>query len=100
MARRKITELRVFTVEGTGEFPFDMLRYDMCWPYRGEDAAQMSGHTAQKRRRVVVQHFDTHPITEARWRSFNWQVIGEGVHESDKPRDDGTWIEPGHEPGA
>ena len=28
-------------VEGTGEFPFDMLRYDACFPTTSEDAAAM-----------------------------------------------------------
>jgi hypothetical protein len=29
---------QTFTVKGNGEFPLDMLRYDMCFPESQEDA--------------------------------------------------------------
>lgn len=70
-------ELRVFTVEGCLDFPFDMLRYDSCWPYMSEDAAQM-GHrhdrdTNIQRRRVVLQGYERPTVD--RWASFNWRVV-------------------------
>ena len=100
MGNRKTDEQRIFTVEGRGEFPFDMLRYDMCWPYSGEDSALLSHHYNREVRRVVLQGNSAHQPTDARWRSFNWRIINYGIHRMDKPRDDGTWIEPGHEPGV
>lgn len=71
-----------FTVEGCGEFPFDMLRYDSCWPYMGQDAAEVASKryerdTNTQRRRVVLQGICS-PTVE-RWRSFNWRVVGIGV---------------------
>lgn len=70
-----------FTVTGAGSFPVDMLRYDCCWPYRGEDAARMEHHV-RERRRIVLQTDSPLPPTAPRWESFNWRVVpgepGEG----------------------
>ncbi len=75
-------ELREFTVEGCGEFPFDMLRYDSCWPYQGDDAGQLASRRHERdtniqSRRVVLQGIQD-PTAE-RWRSFNWKVVGMGA---------------------
>ena len=67
-----------FEVEGRGEFPFDMLRYDSCWPVSSADvdAMQRNGErrTIQLRcwreRRARVSTAD-------RWASFNWRVTRE-----------------------
>jgi hypothetical protein len=70
-----------FTVEGCGEFPFDMLRYDSCWPYAAEDAAKLENirrnDTNIQRRRVVLQGLSR--PTADRWASFNWRVVSLGV---------------------
>ncbi len=70
-----------FTVEGCGEFPFDMLRYDSCWPFQAEDAAQLSYRHERdinvQRRRVVMQGI--REPTKGRWSSFNWRVVCLGV---------------------
>lgn len=63
-----------FIVEGSGNFPFDMLRYDMCWPYRGEDSAKLE-HFERDHRRVTLQSCSRTPPTKARWVSFNWSVV-------------------------
>ncbi len=60
---------RRFTVEGRGDFPFDMLRYDCCWPARGEDAAALS----DTGRRTVTLLSSQEP-TRGRWSSFLWGV--------------------------
>lgn len=62
-----------FTVEGSGEFPFDMLRYDSCWPYEGQDAGNMANHE-RHRRRIALQTDGLGP-TAKRWESFNWSVV-------------------------
>lgn len=71
----KISDIRSFVVEGRGEFPFDMLRYDRCWPASGRDAAMLAtdggGHD---RRRVELRSADGQ-VTVARWNSFLWGVI-------------------------
>jgi hypothetical protein len=67
-----------FTVEGAGEFPFDMLRYDACWPRdEGLDSYKLSGFEHGLRRIVLVTHREIAP-TVGRWESFGWRVIGIG----------------------
>lgn len=69
-----------FTVIGSGAFPADMLRYDECYPNSGRDVEAIMMDCVDKssqvtRRKVqLVSHRRTSP-TEARWRSFGWDVI-------------------------
>lgn len=69
-------------VKGSGDFPFDMLRYDMCHPMRTEDAVNMApcagaGHWPEERA-VILVHRGVQKIgklpTLERWRSFGWVV--------------------------
>lgn len=81
MTRRHRGELYTFTVEGAGEFPYDMLRYDACWPYsEGHDSGKLSrlGVAGHERRRVVLQSAQEHGPQPARWQSFGWRFIGMG----------------------
>lgn len=64
-----------FTVSGFGDFPFDMLRYDACWPADGESAAKMHHSYNRERREVKLRTTDLGRITRARWSSFLWTVI-------------------------
>lgn len=77
---------RTFTVRGRGEFPLDMLRYDTCWPRRGEDVHRIepsyaTGEGDLSKREVNLAMYT--PIkrgpftTWERWNSFGWQVIKE-----------------------
>jgi hypothetical protein len=73
-----------FTVEGKGSFPFDMLRYDSCWPIAPEDAMQMEEPDTRQRfgelRRVELAHRADHGgwrATDGRWASFMWNVVEE-----------------------
>ena len=69
-----------FTVEGSGHFPHDMLRYDGCWPSTGEDVVSMDFEEDGMRRRVTlttIGHKDR-TATVDRWRSFGWNVIHNG----------------------
>ena len=77
MAHSKATH--TFTVEGTGEFPFDMLRYDACWTNSSEDAYKLqSPYTSDEKRGVrrvtLATAFDTAP-TRRRWESFTWRIV-------------------------
>lgn len=69
-----------FTVVGRGAFPLDMLRYDACWPARGEDvtailASAKSGRTpCMQEQRTVRLATDKQPVSEGRWFSFGWTV--------------------------
>lgn len=72
----------VFTVEGRGEFPTDMLRYDACWPYGSADAAAIlqsivvaeRGVGSETRRINLSTDWRPAP-TVGRWDSFGWRVV-------------------------
>lgn len=74
--RTRTAEIYTFTVEGRGNFPTDMLRYDQCWPYQSLDAAAID--EPRERRRVVLQSCSATLPTSARWESYTWRVIGIG----------------------
>lgn len=64
-----------YTVEGSGIFPFDMLRYDGAWPARSEDASRLvtsKGHAEGSRSIEVCSHYSP---TVDRWKSFGWLVV-------------------------
>lgn len=74
MAKRKQGEPFNFVVEGSGEFPFDMLRYDCCYPMTERyDSPQLAG---RDRRRVTLETMHVAAPTPARWASFGWTVTG------------------------
>lgn len=71
-----------YYVTGGGIFPFDMLRYDSCWPVGGDDAAMMSAdyspltpREARMPRSIKMRSYREPTI--ARWSSFNWSVGSE-----------------------
>lgn len=64
-----------FEVSGVADFPFDMLRYDECFPARSEDVSKMCGR--DKRRSVTLRTYTTdrrQMPTDGRWKSFGWRV--------------------------
>lgn len=66
-----------FTVVGKDHFPFDMLRYDACFPATGESAVSLSIPRTQKERTVTLRRFAVDKSWEptcARWASFGWTV--------------------------
>ena len=65
-----------FYVIGYGEFPFDMLRYDRCWPATSQEAAMIAA--TQARRTVCLQTNEAR-ITVRRWESFGWRVSADGI---------------------
>jgi hypothetical protein len=70
---------RTFTVEGSGSFPIDMLRYDACWPqserYDTPAIQQDPFSEPKKRRRVVLVTDNPSAPTVGRWESFTWKVV-------------------------
>ena len=70
-----------FAVEGEGPFPFDMLRYDTCWPAGSPDANLL---TIRQGRRRILMCCARQPTTfggglcfptVSRWESFGWIVV-------------------------
>lgn len=72
----KLTE---FTVEGSHEFPFDMLRYDRCWPKTEANDSINLAHPMSYTRRTATRQVTLVSInglpTVARWESFGWKVV-------------------------
>lgn len=73
-----------FEVTGHGDFPYDMLRYDGCYPARSEDASQLEHHTDPMKARTVrlvmrvAGGFKDEP-TAGRWASFGWKINPESI---------------------
>ena len=87
MMKKKVTTMKTYqwflVVEGRGEFPFDMLRYDSAFPYREEDSSKLKPVPfvpgPRGLRRVVLCRRGVNALgsTGARWSSFGWQVLME-----------------------
>jgi hypothetical protein len=73
--------IKTFTVEGTGEFPLDMLRSDQCWPAAVDDAARIGAHYGMadpdgvRARLVRLETAAKYAPNRQRWQSFRWRVI-------------------------
>lgn len=84
------------TVEGSFSFPFDMLRYDYCFPDTEADSAAIANESRSRepRRVRVVQVSDSkRPMfTPARWQSFGWKLLAESEarHETSAFRSAGA----------
>jgi hypothetical protein len=74
----------IFTVEGKGTFPIDMLRYDACYPASEADSYATMWDVVNEGyalRRVTLKHRVSkdanlhHYPTEDRWKSFMWKVV-------------------------
>lgn len=80
-----------FRVEGSGDFPLDMLRYDTCYPL--DENALLStdllrAEAGENVERVVYlekrhAYKPEGHVTDRRWASFGWRVIREGDDPSD-----------------
>lgn len=67
--------LTYLVVQGTGEFPYDMLRYDACCPHTESDTHRLSRMPGM--RHVTLRRYSVSgtPATERRWLSFGWQIV-------------------------
>lgn len=65
-----------FTVSGRGTFPFDMLRYDCCYPHSPQDVTKLDGRGLREVTLIAAK-----PVgpTNRRWNSFGWDVVSEEV---------------------
>lgn len=72
-----------YFVTGHGIFPFDMMRYDACWPARGEDAARLEWERMGERGRKLrsIKMYSYKEPTIDRWSSFLWSVGTEDLNE-------------------
>lgn len=74
------TKRKYFVVEGTHRFPYDMLRYDQCFPVSEARDSPMLDHDLHRDKRQVMLASDepTAP-TDGRWLSFGWRVLAVGT---------------------
>jgi hypothetical protein len=72
MTKIEMFELEFAVVAGRGSFPFDMLRYDRCSPFRGEETSRLEREDGS--RALIVVRYAGQPgqWTDARWSSFGW----------------------------
>ncbi len=79
-----MTHTHTFTVEGRGAFPYDMLRYDQCFPLTGDDSANMQQHVTERRSVTLTRISDRSAWlpTAARWSSFTWAVVNESYQRT------------------
>ncbi len=68
-----------FKVRGKGTFPYDMLRYDRCWPATEEDSHMMHWNAAREIRLSTASYDGNNQSapTIGRWNSFLWRVIAD-----------------------
>ena len=70
----KVNRIYRFEVEGKGDFPWDMLRYDEVYPLTAPSPSIYDATAAWKVPRTVkVQGYWR--CTPARWASFGWRVV-------------------------
>lgn len=74
-----------FTVEGGGTFPFDMLRYDACYPASERESPGLDWQGQPGLRQVTLVHrvlkdenLSNYP--SPRWPSFGWHVVPGSVN--------------------
>lgn len=63
-----------YQMQGSGDFPFDMLRYDLCWPATEQDSRLLPTDRHPYTGRVITLK-GLKPPTQGRWASFGWVVV-------------------------
>ena len=81
-----MSEHIIYTVQGKGRFPIDMLRHDQCYPMDGESAeALLTPEKAEDYRTMRQVRLAGPRCTVGRWNSFGWGIVPEadgGVYYS------------------
>lgn len=65
-------------VVGRGEIPFDMLRYDCCFPDSSDDASTMGNSSRcpdRPRVMIIAKYRKMGNFTPDRWKSFGWSCV-------------------------
>ncbi len=67
----------ILRVEGEGRFPFDMLRYDACYPNTTEDAVALVQATPGSKYSLCLTKVTDTPVgfTPSRWISFGCRIL-------------------------
>ena len=69
--------LRYFTVKGSGNFPFEMLCSNQCYPANivEADKIRMSCPTVADERSIVFACDAMEPVRVAAWAAVKWPVV-------------------------
>ena len=73
---------QTFRVYGSGYFPYDMLRYDHCFPADQDSVLEMTPDLLGEKRRLKMGRWvgsKTEIPTVQRWASFGWTVEVDSV---------------------
>ena len=62
-----------YEVQGRGDFPWDMLRYDSVWPLSTPEPHRMDSEDEWRKVRTVA--VEGYGCTPDRWLSFLWSVV-------------------------
>ena len=68
----------LFTVQGRGQFPLDMLRYDSCYPATQQDVVVMEDREVEREvtvERTLDSWTKAWKPTFGRWESYGWKVV-------------------------
>jgi hypothetical protein len=68
---------RYFEVKGSWPFPYDMLRYDHCYPANESDSlalTEMANGATEGIVTVKLMSNSPHAPTHKRWESFLWKA--------------------------
>jgi len=73
--------VQTFKVRGSSSFPFDMLRYDACFPATETASYEMVGDEDKVREVELKRYIETKTDmpTVGRWESFCWAVIDSSI---------------------
>ncbi len=64
-----------FVVEGIGDFPFDMLRYERAFPEHESDSYKLNTSDEKRSVYLIKIHHDPEPeFNHNRWKSFGWKI--------------------------
>lgn len=64
--------MMIAVIRGRGQFPIDMLRFDMCYPFRPEDSQGIIDTFATPHAwAIVVETRNPRGFELARWDSFS-----------------------------
>lgn len=75
-----MNQMKRFKVRGSWPFPYDMLRYDCCYPATENDSAKLETLAREKVSTGVVELelescLERNIPTNRRWQSFMWRVV-------------------------
>lgn len=76
-----------FKVAGETTFPFDMLRWDCCYPASEEAVREMTALSGQRTVELCQDHDAAMDpsIAKDRWASYGWPVVDTKTDKSKEP---------------